>query len=189
MPKAPKYTTFSQPATTQHTLLQKLFAAHADANVLPPQLAIDPGKELETAAAVRALATAAVSNGVGGLLPSDGMQQGDPRIFPKGVDYTFAGRSLDDPSQAPDISKVAWKRPGDPANAYVPDLSSPGPGKTSGLDKDVDPLITTQDVKPNYIPGQPNSSTRNPVVTGEKIAKAINAIDTQLTLGDSGANG
>jgi hypothetical protein len=188
MSKIPKYTTFSPPASAKNALLNRLFASHANPDQLPPQLTIDPGKEIECAAAVRAIATAPIVNGIGGLLPNDGIQQGNSLIFPNGVDYTFAGRSLDDPTQTPDISQVSWKVAGDPANPYIPDLSSPGPGKTAGTDKDVDPQISTQDVKPNYIPGQPNSATRNPVVTGAKIAAAINAIDISLVKGNSGAN-
>jgi hypothetical protein len=190
--KASRYTVFSPPASAKNTLLKKLFAAHAlpgdGPGTVPPQMLLDPGKETETLAAVRALATAPVVNGVGGLFPSDGIQQGDPAMFPKGVDITFAGRLLDSPNSAPDVANVKWTNAGDPANPYIPDISSPGPGKTDGVDKNTDPGITEQDIKPTYIPGQPNSGTREPLVTATKIAATNNTLTTQLPKGDSGAN-
>lgn len=190
--KASRYTVFSPPASAKNTLLRKLFAAHAlsgdGPGTVPPQMLLDPGKETEVLAAVRALATAPVVNGVGGLLPSDGIQQGDPAMFPKGVDITFAGRLLDSPNSAPDVANVKWTNAGDPANPYVPDISSPGPGKTDGVDKNTDPQIATTDIHPNYIVGQPNSSTREPLVTAAKIAETNNSLDKQLTRGNSGAN-
>ena len=183
--KASRYTVFSPPASAKNTLLKKLFASNADQASLPPQMVMDPGKETETLAAIRTLATAPVVNGVGGLLPADGIQQGDPAMFPTGVDITFAGRTLDSPNGPPDVQNVKWTNPGDPANPYVPDISSPGPGKTDGVDKSVDPQITPEDIKPTYIVGQPNSATRQPMVTGAKIAATNNGLDSQLTKGNS----
>lgn len=79
---------------------------------------------------------------------------GDPSMFPTGVDMTYGA--------APNITDVKWKNAGDPANPWVPDLSSPGPsgGESVNVDpksKDKDPGLSAADVKPDYVPGTPQS--------------------------------
>jgi len=86
---------------------------------------------------------------------------GDPDMFGAGVSLVYA--------EAPDTSEVGWKNPGDPANPYVPDLTSPGPGKTDGVQKDANPNIDTIDVKPNFDPANPSINTASPTATAPRL--------------------
>lgn len=76
--------------------------------------------------------------------------EGDKQMFPEGVDMAYGN--------APVLADTQLNRAGDPANPYVPDLSSPGAvdGKinVSPLEKDGQGSIkATGDggVKPNYV--------------------------------------
>jgi len=89
------------------------------------------------------IATAPFSSGNPGLLPSDGISGADPDLFANGQVATGYGN-------APNIGDVKWTEPGGPANSYVPDVTSPGPGKTEGIDKNKDPQIGYNDIKPAY---------------------------------------
>jgi hypothetical protein len=188
-----KYTTYAPPNTQKNQLLQKLFGANTPAAQLPPQMsggATAPVSEQDCIKAVVAVATAKVAPGpdgqyVGGLLPSDGIQTGNP-LFPTGVDLSFGSSGKLGPVPN-DISSVKWTNPGDPANPYVPDISSPGEGKTSGADKSVDPGIKTTDVKPNLVVGGPESSTTDPSTTSKELYSA-QQIGVPGVMGDSGAN-
>lgn len=166
-----RYTTYVGGAATEaHKLLSKLFPAG------PFATAVTQGDELAAQAIVKAAATAKVdSQGVSGLQPSDGIQAGDKGMFPTGVDLTFG--------TAPDVSAVKWTKAGDPANPYAPDITSPGPGKTEGLDKSVDPQISADDINPN-----PSiADTKNPSVLGNTVFRN-NTIGTAQKPGDSGGN-
>lgn len=113
-------------------------------------------------------------------------QDGDIGHFSKGVDLDYSGKSAS--SGPPDLSAVKWDKAGAPANPYMPDITSPGPGKTDGLDKDEDPKISVADVLPAYVPGGPKTGTRAPLATAAKII-AQNILGVAPTkLGDSGAN-
>jgi hypothetical protein len=116
------------------------------------------------------------------------LQQGDTGFFPNGVYLDYS--ALNAPVQAPNTAEgadVVWNSPGDPANSYIPDITSPGPGKTEGTDKSVDPQIAVADIKPNYVPGAPGTGTKSPTVTGPKMHDA-NLLGKPGILGDSGTN-
>jgi len=112
---------------------------------------------------------------------------GDPSMFPTGVDMSYGA--------APDLADVKWKNAGDPANAYVPDLSSPGPtgGDSVNVDpktKDKDPEISAADVKPTYVPGTaPNygvtegSGTAVPSATS--VTLGSKSVGSDMTMGKS----
>jgi hypothetical protein len=87
--------------------------------------------------------------------------KGDPDMFGTGVSMNFG--------EAPQTQDVVWKDPGDPANPYVPDLTSPGPGKTDGTDKDSDPEIKPEDVKPNFDSKNPTVNTTSPSATAPRL--------------------
>lgn len=87
--------------------------------------------------------------------------KGDRDIFGNGVSLSYG--------DAPDTSEVKWKNAGDPANPYFPDLTSPGPGKTEGSDKDADPKIDTVDVKPNFDPENPTVNATSPAATAPRL--------------------
>lgn len=170
-----KYTTYvGGVATSAHKLLSKLFPAGPFATL------VANGDEVGAQKAIITIATAPVVNGVGGIQPSDGIQQGDMGMFPNGVLLGFGG--------SPDVSTVKWTNPGDPANPYVPDVSSPGPGKTEGTDKNVDPGISIADVAATSTTEDPaGQNVRNPVNDGPAIY-ANNTLGAPQKLGDSGGN-
>jgi hypothetical protein len=100
-----------------------------------------------------------------------------------------------DYSDAPNVASVKWDssktgfnesvtNSGGPANPYTPDMSSPGPGKTDGVDKSVDPEIKAEDIKPNYVPGGPNTGTKNPADYAKKIAAQVLGVKSKM--GSSG---
>lgn len=163
-----KYTQYAPPMGDRNTLLNKLFRS-SDANQKP--IAQDlVGKEDDVRKATVAIAQA-------NLQPSH--QTGDLNLFPNGVDLNFSG--------APNPADVKWTNPGDPENAYTPDISSPGPGKTEGTDKAVDPQIKVSDLKPAYVPGAPGTGTRAPLATVAKLV-AASLLGVQGKMGDSGGN-
>lgn len=163
-----KYTTYAPPASDKNTLMNKLY--RSDDAAQQPIVQDLVGKENEAREAIVAL-------GRSYLQPAH--QQGDLGHFPTGVNLNY--------SDAPDVTEVAWENAGDPANPYTPDISSPGPGKTAGTDKDQDPDLSTTDLKPNYVPGAPNTGTKSPSATNSKII-AANALGVPGVVGDSGAN-
>lgn len=172
-----KYTTYAPVASDKNTLLNKLFKSSDPVVQYPFQDLV--GKETDAI-------SVAVSQGKALLQPV--LQQGDPGHFPNGVYLDYS--ALNAPVQAPDTTEgvdVKWTNAGDPANSYVPDITSPGPGKTSGLDKSTDPKIAVADLKPNYVPGGPDTGTKSPVNIGAKV-HSNNLLGTVSKMGDSGAN-
>jgi hypothetical protein len=168
-----KYTTYvGGVATDAHKLLAKLFPAN------PFKTPLEAGDEKAAQKIVIDIATAKVNNGVGGIQPSDGVQQGDLGMFPTGVKLNY--------SDSPDVSSVKWMNPGDPANPYMPDITSPGPGKTDGKDKATDPGIKTSDV-PHTDIDTAGQNLRNPSKDGPAIY-SNNTLGNPQKLGDSGGN-
>lgn len=178
-----KYTTYvGGAATAAHTLLSQLFSNGPFATQLAN------GDEIKAQAAVIAVATAKVVAGVGGLQPSDGQQAGDLGMFPSGVDLTFGGANVSPPNSPPDVSTVKWTNPGDPANPYIPDISSPPNGGTEGSDKSVDPGISVAEAASISTTEDPaGQDLRNPVTDGPAIYKN-NTIGAPQNMGDSGGN-
>lgn len=179
MASTPKYTTYvgGKPSDA-HKLLSKLFKASSDYPTMQKlQDALQSGDEMKAYKVIVANATAPVdATGVGGLIPSDGIQQGDLGMFPTPVQFGYGG--------APDVSKVKWTNPGDPANPYFPDITSPGPGKTDGKDKSADPGLATTDVPHTDIDAA-GDNVRNPSAESPKVYKA-SGIGIDLTKGKSG---
>lgn len=156
-PGSGRYTTYLPVTTAKTTRLQKLFPGGFSE--------LYEGETSNAAAAVKASARAVgVLNGVG-----------DPDLFGAGVDLKYGA--------APDTTDVEWKNPGDPATAYFPDLSSPGPGKTDGVDKDANPGIEITDVKPNFDVANPSPNTTSPDATSNRLG--TNSIGDDLELGMS----
>ena len=164
-----KYTVYAPLASTKNTMLAKLFSNSPYANFV--------GKEEDYRKVV-------VASGNANLI--SGLQAGDS-YFGKGVNLDYSG--------TPDLNTVAWDstksgfndavtNAGGPANAYTPDLSSPGPGKTDGTDKSDNPNISAEDIKPNYVPGGPNTGTKNPAEYAKKIAAKVLGVSGKM--GSSG---
>ena len=168
-----KYTTYvGGAATDAHKLLAKLFPSSPFATPLTQ------GDEKAAQKIVTDVATAKVVNGVGGIQPSDGQQAGDLGMFPTGVPLGYGA--------SPDVSKVAWANAGDPANPYMPDVTSPPNGGTDGKDKNADPKIKVGDL-PFTSEDTAGSDTRNPSNDGPAIY-SNNSIGSPQKLGDSGGN-
>jgi hypothetical protein len=113
--------------------------------------------------------------------------EGDKGHFPRGVDMTYKGDEAD--TTVPNLPDVKWESAGDPANPYMPDPTSPGPGSTDPSSKDTDPELAPVDIKgEGYVPGQPGVSTaRNPSDTNDPIREA-NKLGTTLPLGKNSDN-
>jgi len=165
-----RYTTYVARASARNSLLWKLFNKKApnDAGVIYGSQ--EPSDNTSAAAAAVARATAEVKEGVGGANPANGVQAGDPGMFPSGVNLSYKGTDTISP---PDTASVEWKNPGDPANGFVPDISSPGPGKMNPLDKDQDPSLSVDDMKPGYKPGDPGTGTTSPSTTSPKMGNSL----------------
>jgi len=161
-----KYTIYAPESNAKNNLLAKLFPNSPTAAYV--------GKENEYKDVV-------IASGNNSLKPS--FQKGDS-FFGPGVNLDY--------SDAPNIiagSEDVWKNPGDPATAYIPDLSSPGPGKTDATDKSINPEIKSSDIKPSYVPGGPNTGTRSPAEYAQKIASQILGINSKTKLGSSDSSG
>jgi len=182
-------------ATANHALLGSLFPADPTnyATMAAIQKAMSNDDESAVQKVIAANATAPVVNGVGGLVPSDNNQAGDSywSVGPSGlvlknglVQFGFVN--------APDVSKVVWKNPGDPMNPYMPDITSPGPGLTEGTDKNTAPpasvVTSTAALATTSDPGA--EGTANPVTDSPEIY-ANNQIvppgSAQQSPGESGA--
>jgi hypothetical protein len=181
-----RYTTYVPLASTRNSLLWKLFNKNAANEGGVFYGGQEPSDNSTAAEAVKARATANVTNGIGGVLPANGMQAGDSGMFPTGVDLSFGN--------SPDITTVKWTNSGDPANGYVPDTTSPGAGpagapgqmgelRVDPLDKNSDPKINVADLKPNYIPGAPGTGTVSPSSTSADIGSS--PIGKDLSMGKS----
>lgn len=189
-----KYTTYvGGKATAQHTLLAKLFPAGADYPTMSAmQTALQAGKETDAQAVIQANATAPVVNGVGGLVPSDGVQQGDPGMFPVGVKLGY-GDSPDIPGTvnwASATSRFDGKPPsgfGGPASPYIPDVRSPDPltGNPLGTAPDAADVAQIAAEGTKEDPGQQN--LKNPALGGPAIY-GNNTIGAPQKMGDSGGN-
>ena len=130
-----KYTQFAPVKSDKNDLMNKLFKNENQYNVPPGDEVVIRKTVYETAKAY--------------MYPLDKPQMGDINIFPKGVNLNFSGVPDEPEKQAPNQLNVKWTNPGDPANGYFPDITSPGPGKTTGIDKSTDPKISPIDIKPN----------------------------------------
>ena len=163
-----RYTTYVG-ESTKHKLLWKLFNTRAENGKFYGDDKEPTQKEAAKAVLERAL------GGDGLNPPLNKHQLGDPSMFPNGVDLSFG--------DAPDLLDVKWMKAGDPANPFVPDISSPGPNKTEGTDKANDPLILATDIKANYSVPTLGQGTVSPSVTSTDIGTAV--LRRQLKLGKS----
>lgn len=139
----------------------------------------DQTDNIQAAAAVLARA----KDNSTGINPVSGLQTGDPEMFPQGVKLNYSGEV--DGVSVPDPSDVKWKKGGDPIGAYMPDVSSPGPGITDGTQKD-DPGVTQEQAYTD-IKGKPfvsDANTASPVVSSQKVSSGA-ALGQDLEKGKS----
>lgn len=151
-----KYTKYTGEASPKNALLGRLFKGSADqTNPYADLVGKEEDARQQTVARAKALLTPRV-------------QQGDPAIFPQGVNMYYEG--VENGISSPELSEVKWRQAGDPANPFAPDISSPGPGNTDPLTKDVDPKISIEDIKgQGYTPGAPGTGTKSPAKTSSTI--------------------
>lgn len=175
-----KYTTFNAPASPRKSFLEKCYAG--DSSVTPPFQGMDQTKAIDPKNVDSAVAR---GNAILRAAASGGITAGDVGHFPTGVDlsYTGATATVSIPDKVAG-SEDSWKKPGDPANSYVPDITSPGPGKTEGIDKAVNPKISSADIKQNIVPGT-DDNTKNPSDAGTKLYDA-NTLGADTIPGKSG---
>ena len=190
-PGSGRYTNYVPPASARNKLLSDLFNARAEneaGNIYGAVYQTDA-----TAAATEAVKRAIANvnaTGAGGIFPESGLQAGDPQMFPTGVDLIFTGKlSQIQPPDTAEGKDVTWQKAGDPANSFVPDVSSPGAGppgvtRVDPMDKDKNPGLSVKDMKgETYIPGAPGTGTTSPTVTSPLIGKS--PIAKTLELGKS----
>jgi hypothetical protein len=162
MPGQGKYTVYAPESNQKNILLGRLFPASPTSAFV--------GQEKEYRASVVATGNQYLAS------PS---VAGDPYFGPSvNRDYALAPDTLEG-------AEGAWKNPGDPANSFAPDQSSPGPGKTEGVDKNSDPNIGASDIKPSYVPGGPGTGTRSPAEHAKKIAALVLGSSVKMGTSDS----
>jgi len=98
--------------------------------------------------------------------------KGDPDIFGKGVSLQYG--------DSPNTLDVKWGKAGDPANPYVPDLTSPGPGKTEPSDKNANPGINATDIKPSFDPAKTSVNTTSPSATAPRLGSTSLGDDLEM---------
>lgn len=121
------------------------------------------------------------------LVP-DGVQVGDPLLFPTGVDFSFGG--------APDLSSVTTSNQqplkGWPSTPYTPNLMSPGQdpaaiGDNVAVNVDPfkvdDPNLTTTDLKPGIVPGQTDDTVSPDSTSVDISSTTLDATKEKLTFG------
>lgn len=151
-PGSGRYTTYVPVDSPRNRLLREIFNKRAgDAGTLYG----DPDQTDNSAAAESVLKRA--KDNSKGISPESGLQKGDPDIFSEGVKLDYTG--VVDGVSAPNPDDIEWKKPGDPIGAFMPDVSSPGPGNTEGTQKS-DPGITQEEAYQD-IKGKPFTSDAN----------------------------
>ena len=179
-PGAGRYTTYvpveaTTGDTKRYERLAKLFNKNAgDAGVI-----YGAAYQVDQGAAAKAVVDRATATDGNGLFPKDGKLKGTPSAINLYGDVDLSFGHPDNPA----LGDFKWTNAGDPANGYVPDITSPGPGKMLGTDKDKDPGITPKDVKGNYTPGVIGTGTADPSATSKDVG--IAPIGNQLVMGES----
>jgi hypothetical protein len=168
MPGKGKYTAYVGKKTPRRALLEKLYKD-------------SPFKDVDEAAAP------ALVSQLGNQYLTPSVQQGNPAMFPQGVSLDYQHPN------APNFDEVKWKKKGDAATAYFPNIESPGAGPDGQVNlspPETDPELTIEDIKPNYVAGVPGTNseggtgTVNPHNTTEKIAQNV-VLGKDLVLGSS----
>jgi len=146
-PGSGRYTIYLPTKTAKLDRLSKLFKGGLNG--------LYDGKENNAAAAEAAVAVA--KNFING--------QGDKEMFGNGVDLGYGVNN----GTVPNTAEVKWSKAGDPASPYFADLTSPGPGKTDGVDKDADPKISPEDIKQSFDTKNPSVNTTSPSATAPRL--------------------
>lgn len=163
-PGSGRYTTYVPVDSPRNRLLRELFNKKAGDK---GNLYGDPDQTDNIKAAAAVVARA--KDNATGISPEGGHQSGDPDMFPQGVKLDYSGEV--DGVSLPDPADIKWKKAGDPIGAFMPDVSSPGPGNTDGTQKE-NPGITQEEAYTD-VKGKPfvsDANTASPKATAQKIA-------------------
>lgn len=167
--------------TSAHKLLSELFPASADNPTMQKlQSYVAAGKEDDARKLMYGNATAPVNAGVGGLVPSDGIQAGDTDMFPTGVRLGFG--------DSPDVTTVAWTKAGGPASPYFPDTRSPDQGTGLPQASAPDAAIPAEIVAEATKEDPSGQNLKNPAKDGPAIYLANKLGSEKTDLGNSGGN-
>lgn len=156
-----KYTTYNSANSAKKSFFEKLFVGND--NTASPFRGLDP-EESRTEAVKRGndILRAGATNGV--------VDTNDLAIGKVDLSYKGGGSStITPPNTLEGAGQVKWTRAGDPATPYFPDIRSPGPGKTEGVDKEGDPAIKTTDLKPNFDPANASDNTLSPALASPDL--------------------
>lgn len=163
-PGSGRYTTFVPVDSPRNRLLRELFNKKAgDKGII-----YGDADQTDNAKAAAAAVSRAKDNTTG-INPENGHQSGDPDMFPQGVKLDYSGEV--DGVSLPNPTDVKWKKGGDPIGAYMPDVSSPGPGITDGTQKD-NPGVTQEEAYAD-VKGKPfvsDANTASPKIASQKVA-------------------
>ncbi len=169
MPGKGKYTKYNAPNSNKKKFLDSLFTGGIFNGKTE-----DETREMVVAAGNTILRAQRVS--------------GDPSMFPEGVNMDYTGTS----TISPPNGSINVDGNGDPMNAFIPDVSSPGPGKsgasatelgelrTDGVHKDAskNPKLDPKEYKPNYVPSISTKQPAGSVVYQKNVLGEDNKFDT-----------
>lgn len=179
-----KYTTYNSPASPRKTFFENLFKGSPFAG-FDQTTAIDPSKDGSPVKMgndiLRGKNFAGDSASGGGVAHTakDGVvDTGDPSLGKVDLTFGAGGDATLSPPNTHEGKDVVWTKAGDPSNSYVPDISSPGPGKTEGTDKTTNPNIKTTDIKEHFV------DLLSPSDAGKKLYDS-NTLGGSSTLGKS----
>jgi hypothetical protein len=114
---------------------------------------------------------------------------GDTQMFPQGVDMTYGGSNL---TYGPPVGDFSPAKNGDPMNAFIPDVSSPGPGvsgasatelgelRTDGVhkSKERNPSLKPEEYKDGYTPSIATKQPAGSTVYQKNVLGEENKFDT-----------
>lgn len=188
-----KYTNYAPTASGRNTRLGKLFVGTSTVKNPFAQF-VETG---DSEGARLALLNGDGSNFADGaiaLLQPDSQDSGNAAVSlfagqPVNLNYTGDPNGITAPNTA-EGEDVVWAQPGDPANPFMPDLRSPGPGFTEagpntnmGTAPDAE-ISDVDEIKPGYIPGAPGTGTASPTTTSAPLRKVAKLGET-VPLGTS----
>jgi len=178
MPGTGKYTTYVPEKSDKTKIRNKLFKGSAFTDETNEFLSLEDARKKANENGNNVLRGMSFQAGPAGLVSKDGIVDTGTAGFGK-VDLTYQYRAdFSSSPEVPDLVKVTWEKAkvsiypnaggtpyGGPANAYVPDISSPGSGKTDGVDKETNPNIAISDIKPGYVVSDNTKSPSSTAVT------------------------
>jgi hypothetical protein len=119
-------------------------------------------------------------------------------------DLSFPGQKVNlNFADAPSLSDVKFKNPGDPSTPFTPDVRSPGSAvaadqlgdtSTDSIQTNLipvagDPGVNVNDFAPNYVPGGPGTGTKSPSATSTQVSSKVLGENLPASTGIDGSGG